>query len=102
MATTTTSQLITKSDLVDLVAKSTGHSKVSTEATLNAILETIMAQVVKGNEIRLTGFATISKVKRPARNGVNPQTLKKIKISAKTTVSIQVGRTFKMAVKASK
>ena len=99
---TTTSQLITKSDLVDLVAKSTGHSKVSTEATLNSILETIMAEVVKGNEIRLTGFATISKIKRQARNGVNPKTMEKIKIPASNAVSLKVGKTFKEAVKASK
>jgi DNA-binding protein HU-beta len=100
MAITKSTQ-ITKSDLIDQVVKSTGATKSSTEATINAMLETIMAEVVKGHDIKLTGFATISKVKRAARNGVNPKTKEKIKIAASNAVSVKVGKTFKDAVKAS-
>ncbi len=102
MATTTKSTQITKSDLVSLVATATSNSKVTTEATINAVLDTIMSEVVKGHDIKLTGFATISKVKRAARNGVNPKTKEKIKIAASNAVSVKVGKTFKEAVKASK
>ena len=102
MATKTTTKAITKSDLIDLVSTHTGSSKANTEATINAMIETIMAEVVKGHDIKLTGFATISKVKRAARNGVNPKTKEKIKIAASNAVRVKVGKTFKEAVKASK
>ena len=46
----------------------------------------------------LPGFRKLVKQKRKARIGINPKTLEKIKISAKTVVKFRVAKAAKGAI----
>src|SRR5580658_977907 len=84
-----------KTQLIDVIAKSTQLTKTSVEDVLNATLETIKKSVKKGDDVTLVGFGTFTKSKRKARPGINPQTGKEIKIPAMTVPKFRPGREFK-------
>ncbi|MEK6706657.1 MAG: HU family DNA-binding protein [Bdellovibrionota bacterium] len=88
-----------KAQLIEAVAKLTKQTKVETETTLNAALDTIKKSIKKGDDVTLIGFGTFTKTKRKARVGRNPQTGKEIKIPAMTVPKFRPGREFKDAVR---
>jgi DNA-binding protein HU-beta len=88
-----------KSDLIDAIAAKTGHTKICTEQTLSALLETIVDTVVKGDSLTLVGFGTFKAAHRAAREGRNPATGETIKIEASTLPKFVPGATFKAKVK---
>ena len=47
-----------------------------------------VATVAKGEDVALTGFAEVSKVKRPARTARNPATGEAVRVKAKTVAKI--------------
>ena len=61
-----------KSELVDAIAKKTGGTKASVEATLEAFVDTVTGTLAKGGTVALIGFGTFSTSKRAARTGRNP------------------------------
>ena len=87
-----------KSDLVNAIAKKTGHSKASVEATLNEVVDTIAATLAKGGKVALNGFGTFSTSKRAARTGRNPATGAAIKIAAAKVAKFSAGARLKKAV----
>ena len=88
-----------KQELVDKVAKKTGLQKKETQAAIDAMTETVMETVKKGDKVTLVGFGTFSSVKRAARNGRNPQTGKAMKIAARKAPKFSAGKNFKEKVK---
>ncbi len=79
-----------KTDFVKAVAEKAKMSQKDTKEVIDAALEVIAQQLKAGEKVTLTGFGTFEVRKRQAREGVNPQTKKKIKIPAtKTQVSAQ-------------
>jgi len=90
--------VVTKSDLVRVVAKSGRLSKVAAGDAVNAMFETIVTSVAKGNRVTVVGFGTFLPRKRKARNGRNPVNGKEIKISSKTIPAFAAGQGFKDAV----
>ncbi len=91
---------MTKDELVDVVAAKTDFSKKDTEATINAVLETITKTLVEGGKIAFTGFGTFSVNRREARTGVNPQhPEQKIQIPAMNVPKFKAGKSLKDAVR---
>ena len=86
-----------KKELVAAVAKDTGLTKADAERALKSILANITKAVKKG-VVTLIGFGTFKKVRRAAREGRNPQTGAKIKISARNAVTFKAGKALKEAV----
>ena len=84
-----------KAELVEAVAEKAELSKRDAEAAVDAVLEVIEATVVKGEEVKLSGFGIFSKKARAAREGTNPSNQKKIKIPASNTVAFKVSKAFK-------
>ena len=84
-----------KAELVEAVAEKAELSKRDAEAAVDAVLEVIEAAVVKGEEVKLSGFGIFSKKARAAREGTNPSNQKKIKIPASNTVAFKVSKAFK-------
>lgn len=64
---------MTKTDMVDAIAKSAGLTKKAAGAALEALLDAITKDLKKGNNVVITGFGTFRVSKRNARTGVNPQ-----------------------------
>ena len=91
---------MTKTALIESLAKELGISKRMAGELVNTLIDTIMKGVKKEGEVRITGFGTFKKSKRAARTGVNPQNPKeKIKIPAMNVVTFKAGSEFKAAVK---
>ena len=88
-----------KGQLIEAVQKSLGKdtSKAAAEAAVNAVFDTITKNVKKG-PVQIIGFGTFAKVKRAARNGINPKTKEPIKIKASTSVKFKPGAKLKAAV----
>ena len=87
-----------KSDLTVAVAQSANLTNKDASAALDAVLDTIAAQLKSGNEVRLVGFGTFGTVKRKATTGRNPKTGAELKIPASTRPKFKPGKALKEAV----
>ena len=90
--------MATKSDLVESVANITGISKAEANRAVDAVFTTITDNLVKGEDVRLTGFGSFRTARRAARQGRNPQTGQAIHIPASTQAKFKAGETLKNAV----
>ncbi len=84
-----------KTNLVDQIANDTGLSKKDSAAALESALTSIAGALKSGDSVTLIGFGTFSIVNAPAREGRNPQTGEKIKISARNRVKFSAGKALK-------
>ena len=80
-----------KAQLVEAIAKDTKDSKAGAALALESVLKNIM-KGVKKSPVQLVGFGTFKRVKRKARNGVNPSTGEKIRIKAKTVTTFKASK----------
>ena len=87
-----------KAELIEALASKAEISKAAAGKTLDALVETIVEAVAKGDSVALIGFGTFKSAKRAAREGRNPATGKALKIAATTTPKFAAGAGFKDAV----
>ena len=81
--------------LVEAMAKKADLSKKEADAALKALIDTVGAQLKKGDKIQLVGFGTFEVAKRAARKGKNPQTGEVIKIAASKSPKFKAGKALK-------
>ncbi|MBP5605998.1 MAG: HU family DNA-binding protein [Ruminiclostridium sp.] len=89
---------MTKAELISAIAEKTELSKKDSEKALNATVAVITDTLANGDKIQLVGFGTFETRDRKAREGINPQTKKKIKIPATKVPAFKAGRALKDAV----
>lgn len=87
-----------KSELIAAVAEKGEITKKDAEKAVNALIETIVEEVAKGEKIQLVGFGTFERRERKEREGVKPKTGEKITIPASMVPAFKVGKAFKDAV----
>ena len=87
-----------KSELIETVAAKTGESKAAAGRAVDAVIDSVVGAVAKGDNVTLVGFGTFKSTKRAAREGKNPKTGEKIKIPAATVPRFSAGAAFKAAV----
>jgi DNA-binding protein HU-beta len=87
-----------KSELIDAVASETDLSKTDATRATDAVLDSIVAALGKGDQVTLVGFGTFSVRERAARTGRNPQTGATIQIKASKSPGFKAGKAFKDAV----
>jgi DNA-binding protein HU-beta len=87
-----------KSDLVAEIASKSGLTKTDAEKALNAFIAAVTAGLKSGSKISVPGFLTLSKARREARTGRNPQTGASIQIAAKNVVKTKIGKTLEEAI----
>jgi DNA-binding protein HU-beta len=92
------SNKVTKTALITLIAEKTGLSKVKVEEFLSAYIEAVTESLKKDLQVSVPGFGTFKKTHRAARTGVNPKTGEKIKIKASVTPSFKAGKNFKESI----
>lgn len=91
---------MTKSDLVNAIAKDTGSTKKMAGDMLEAMLDAVKKELSKGGQVTLTGFGSFKVSHRAARTGVNPQNpSQKIKIPASKVPTFKAGKNLKEAVR---
>ena len=71
-----------KQELISAAAEKTGFSKKDTEATVTAVLETIISALEDNEQVQLVGFGSFEVKERAARIGRNPKTKEAIEIPA--------------------
>lgn len=87
-----------KSELIDVIAASADISKAAASRALDAVTESIMGALKKGDQVALVGFGTFAVKERAARTGRNPQTGAPIDIAAAKIPSFKPGKALKDAV----
>ncbi|MCQ2192296.1 MAG: HU family DNA-binding protein [Paludibacteraceae bacterium] len=74
---------MTKQGLINSVCSKTGLATSDSQKAVQAVIETITAELKRGNSVQLLGFGTFSVDERAAREGRNPATGEKMQIPAK-------------------
>lgn len=88
-----------KNELIDLVAEKTNVTKKEVEQVYEAILETMIEALSKGDKVLLSGFGSFEVRERSARAGLNPRTGEPIQIPALKTPAFTAGKVLKDAVR---
>lgn len=89
---------MTKGDLVNYIAEATGLTKADASRALDATIEGITEGLKKEGKVTLTGFATFTAKKKPAKEGRNPRTGETVKIPARIAPTIKAGSKLKEAL----
>jgi DNA-binding protein HU-beta len=88
-----------KAALVEAVMKATGiETKAAAARATEAVFDTIVKTLGRGEEVAIAGFGTFRVAKRAAREGRNPKTGEKIQIKASIKPKFRAGKLLKEAV----
>ena len=87
-----------RKELIERIAKETGASKSEAQKHFEAFEEVVTEALKAGQEVQITGFGKFSVKERKAREGRNPQTGKKLKISAQKVPAFSAGNALNEAV----
>ena len=85
-------------ELVAAIADKSGIAKKDAEKALAAFIDTVATELKKGEKIQLVGFGTFEVRERAAREGINPQTGKKIQIAASKNPVFKAGKALKDSI----
>lgn len=91
-----------KAELIDALAQEANVTKADAERVLNALIETVVNGVKKGEHIAIAGLGSFERVAKAARTGINPATGAQIKIAAKKAPKFKAAKAFKDAVASAK
>ncbi len=89
---------MTKSELVNNLASSSGVTKRQVEQILDAVVENVVKTVRKGDSLKIPGLGIFRLRRLRARIGRNPQTGEPLKIPARKKVGFTVAKSFKETV----
>ena len=87
-----------KTELIASVAEKSGITKKDAERVINATLDTITAELTKGNRVQLSGFGIFEVKARQARMGRNPRTKEAVEIPATKQPVFKASKSFKDTV----
>src|SRR5580693_8073040 len=86
---------ITKKELIDRIADSTGARRVQVKKVVQQFLDEIVNELGKGNRLEFRDFGVFETKIRKARKAQNPKTLAPVAVPEKRTVKFKVGRLMK-------
>ena len=86
---------ITKKELIDRIADSTGNRRVQVKRIVQQFLDEIVSELGKGNRLEFRDFGVFESKLRKARKAQNPKTLQPVAVPEKRTVKFKVGRLMK-------
>ena len=87
-----------KTELIAAVAEKTGLTKKDAERVVNATVDTITAEMKKGERVALSGFGIFEVKTREARTGRNPRTKETIQIPATRLPAFKASKALKDSV----
>src|SRR4051794_8711194 len=86
---------ITKKELIDRIAESTGTKRVQVKKVVQQFLDEIINELGQGNRLEFRDFGVFETKVRKARKAQNPKTLEPVEVPEKRTVKFKVGRLMK-------
>lgn len=87
-----------KTELIAAVAEKAQISKKDAGNAVNAVLDTVIETIAKGESIAIPGFGTFERREKKERSGFNPLTKESITIPASKVPAFKAGKAFKDAV----
>jgi len=90
---------VNKTQLIERIADEADSSKGDAQKFFDAFTNVVESSLKKGEDVQVTGFGKFYVQKRAAREGVNPQTQKKMKIPASKVPKFTAGNGLKDAIK---
>ena len=84
-----------KQELIASVADTAGLAKNDATRAVEAVFDTISAQLRKGDEVKLVGFGTFTLSRRKASTGRNPRTGEPMSIKASQSPKFKAGKLLK-------
>jgi DNA-binding protein HU-beta len=88
-----------KKELIEIVADTTGFSKVAATRAVGTMLDAIERTLMDGGTVILTNFGKFEVRGRAARKGRNPATGEPMEIMATKVPVFKPGKAFKTAIK---
>lgn len=90
---------MTKAQLVETILKKAGlESKAQASRIVEAVFDTIVETMKRGEDVAVSGFGVFRVQKRAAREGRNPKTGEKIHIPASIKPKFRAAKALKEAV----
>jgi integration host factor subunit alpha len=89
---------LTKAELADLLFEQVGLNKREAKDMVESFFEEIRNALVKGDNVRLSGFGNFLLRDKPPRPGRNPKTGENIPITARRVVIFHPSQKLKIAV----
>ena len=86
---------VTKKDLVDRIAESSGNKRAVVKRIVQQFLDEIIGELGEGNRLEFRDFGVFEVRSRAARIAQNPKTMEKVKVPSKRTVKFKTGRLMK-------
>ena len=87
-----------KTELIASVAERSGITRKDAERVINAALDTVTAELVKGGRVQLSGFGIFEVKSREARVGRNPRTKEAVEIPATKSPVFKASKVLKDTV----
>jgi nucleoid DNA-binding protein len=87
-----------KKELIERIAEKASVPKSEAQKHFEAFEDVVTEALKAGEEVQITGFGKFSVRERKAREGRNPQTGEKMRISAQKVPSFSAGNALKEAV----
>ncbi len=91
---------MTKADIVDIISRGTGLTKVETEAVIDAFLATLAEAMVRGERVEFRKFGSFGVKKRAPKQARNPGTGEAIQLPARMTPVFKPSRLLRERVNA--
>ncbi len=89
---------VNRTELAEAVAVKTGLDKKHSEAAVEAVTGSIVAEIKAGNRVSVFGFGTFEPTTRAARTARNPQTQATVRVPARKAVVFRPATAFKEAL----
>jgi len=89
---------MTKADIVDIVSKGTGLTKVETSAVIDGFLATVSYALQNGDKVELRGFGTFALHERKKKITPNPKTGKMMEIPHRIVPNFKPSKKLKDTV----
>ena len=87
-----------KKELIDIVSQKKDLTKKDAEALVDTVFDTMIASILAGDKVLISGFGTFNVNSRKERKGVSPKTKEAMIIPASKTVSFKPSNRLKDAM----
>ncbi|HAR55066.1 TPA: DNA-binding protein HU [Patescibacteria group bacterium] len=87
-----------KSQIIELISRKANVSKKTATQAMDILVNTVKSNLAAGKTVTITGFGTFSVSSRTARNGVNPQTGKPIRIPSSKVPRFKAGKALRSLI----
>ncbi len=89
---------VTRADVAETIYEEIGLSRKDSGDILDMIIDEIKADLVKGNDVKLSSFGTLALRKKNPRVGRNPKTGVEAEISARTVISFKPSQNLRKTI----